>query len=135
MNEPPLVVSEDMCEMLQEDIKYMQNDNKDIGRNKEPVSKSEEDNHSFEEKFVSDLSCNDVEAFFLNLEQRIEILRQYENVKSSRKLAELFYCGRTQINEIIKEKYLILKEYEDFKFRGDKRTRHEKYVDINEAVL
>ncbi|GBN13468.1 Tigger transposable element-derived protein 6 [Araneus ventricosus] len=72
---------------------------------------------------------------FLNLEQRIEILRQYENGKSARKLAELFYCGRTQINKIIKEKDLILKEYEDFKFRGVKRMRHEKYVDINEAVL
>ncbi|GBO17530.1 hypothetical protein AVEN_50894-1 [Araneus ventricosus] len=72
---------------------------------------------------------------FLNLEQSIEILRQYENGKSARKLAELFYCGRTQINKIIKEKDLILKEYEDFKFRGVKRMRHEKYVDINEAVL
>ncbi|GBO17543.1 hypothetical protein AVEN_164313-1 [Araneus ventricosus] len=72
---------------------------------------------------------------FLNLEQSIEILRQYENGKSARKLAELFYCGRTQINKIIKEKDLILKEYEDFKLRGVKRMRHEKYVDINEAVL
>ncbi|GBN04906.1 hypothetical protein AVEN_221376-1 [Araneus ventricosus] len=72
---------------------------------------------------------------FLNLEQRIEILRQHENGKSARKLAELFYCGRTQINKIIKEKDLILKEYEDFKFHGVKRMRYEKYVDINEAVL
>ncbi|GBN46459.1 hypothetical protein AVEN_219399-1 [Araneus ventricosus] len=84
---------------------------------------------------VSYLSCKDVEAVFLNLEQRIEILRQYENGKSARKLAELFYCRRTQINKIIKEKDLILKEYEDFKFRGVKQMRHEKYVDINEAVL
>ncbi|GBN24704.1 Tigger transposable element-derived protein 4 [Araneus ventricosus] len=74
-------------------------------------------------------------AVFLNLEQRIEILRQYEKGKSARKLAELFYCGRTQINKIIKEEDLILKEYEDFKFRGVKRMRHEKYVDINEAAL
>ncbi|GBM43299.1 Tigger transposable element-derived protein 4 [Araneus ventricosus] len=84
---------------------------------------------------VSHLSCNYVEAVFLNLEQRIEILRQYENGKSARKLAELFYCRRTQINKIIKEKDLILKEYEDFKFRGVKRMRHEKYVDINETLL
>ncbi|GBN22456.1 hypothetical protein AVEN_212686-1, partial [Araneus ventricosus] len=84
---------------------------------------------------VSYLSCKDVEAVFLNLEQRIEILRQYENGKSARKLAELFYCRRTQINKIIKEKDLILKECEDFKFRGVKQMRHEKYVDINEAVL
>ncbi|GBN06097.1 Tigger transposable element-derived protein 4 [Araneus ventricosus] len=84
---------------------------------------------------VSYLSCNDVEAVFLNLDQRIEILRQYENSKSARKLAELFYCGRTQIKKIIKEKDLILKEYENFKFRGVKRMRHEKYVDINEALL
>ncbi|GBM25054.1 Tigger transposable element-derived protein 6 [Araneus ventricosus] len=62
---------------------------------------------------------------FLNLAQRIEILRQYENGKSARKLAELFYCGRTQINKIIKEKDLILKEYEDLKFRGVKRMRPE----------
>ncbi|GBN23084.1 hypothetical protein AVEN_137774-1 [Araneus ventricosus] len=72
---------------------------------------------------------------FLNLEQRIEVLRQYENGKSARKLAELFNCGRTQISKAVKEKDLILKEYEVFKFRGVKRMRHEKYVDINEAVL
>ncbi|GBM30586.1 hypothetical protein AVEN_111156-1 [Araneus ventricosus] len=61
---------------------------------------------------------------FLNLEQRIEVLRQYENGKSARKSSELFNCGRTQINKAIKEKDLILKEYEDFKFRGVKRIRH-----------
>ncbi|GBO31350.1 hypothetical protein AVEN_56714-1 [Araneus ventricosus] len=72
---------------------------------------------------------------FLNLEQRIEILRQYEKGKSARRLAELFYFRRTQINKIITEKDLSLKEYEDFKFRGVKRIRHEKYVNINEAVL
>ncbi|GBL86162.1 Tigger transposable element-derived protein 4 [Araneus ventricosus] len=72
---------------------------------------------------------------FLNLEQRIEVLRQYENGKSARKSSELFNCGRTQINKAIKEKDLIFKEYEDFKFRGVKRMRHKKYVDINEAVL
>ncbi|GBN22575.1 hypothetical protein AVEN_56248-1 [Araneus ventricosus] len=72
---------------------------------------------------------------FLNLEQRIEVLLQYENGNSARKLAELFYCGRTQINKIIKERDLTLKEYEDFKFCGVKRMRHEKHVDINEAVL
>ncbi|GBN40626.1 Tigger transposable element-derived protein 6 [Araneus ventricosus] len=82
---------------------------------------------------VSDLSCNDVEGVFLNLEQR-KMLRQYDNGKSARKLAELFYCGRTQINKIIKEKDLNLKEYEDYKFRGVKRMRHGKYVIINEAV-
>ncbi|GBO40376.1 Tigger transposable element-derived protein 4 [Araneus ventricosus] len=72
---------------------------------------------------------------FLNLEQRIEILCQYEKGESARKLAELFYCRRTQINKIITEKDLSLKEYENFKFRGVKRMRHEKYVNINEAVL
>ncbi|GBM65836.1 hypothetical protein AVEN_262000-1 [Araneus ventricosus] len=72
---------------------------------------------------------------FLNLEQRIEVLRQYENGKSAKKLAELFNFGRTQINKVIKEKDFILKEYEDFKFRSVKRMRHEKYVDINEVVL
>ncbi|GBO43251.1 Tigger transposable element-derived protein 4 [Araneus ventricosus] len=84
---------------------------------------------------VSDLSCNDVEAPFPKSRAVHEILRQYENGKLGRKLAELFYCGRTQINKIIREKDLILKEYKDFKFRGVKRMRHEKYVDINEAVL
>ncbi|GBO41594.1 Tigger transposable element-derived protein 4 [Araneus ventricosus] len=72
---------------------------------------------------------------FLNLEQRIEVLRQYENVKSARKLAELFNCERTQISKAVKEKDLIWKEYDVFKFRRVKRMRHEKYVDINEAVL
>ncbi|GBN47339.1 Tigger transposable element-derived protein 4 [Araneus ventricosus] len=71
---------------------------------------------------------------FLNLEQYIEVLRQYENGKSARKLSELFNCGSTQINNAIKEKDLILKEYEDFKFLGVKRMKHKKYVDINEAV-
>ncbi|GBM89430.1 Tigger transposable element-derived protein 4 [Araneus ventricosus] len=59
-------------------------------------------------------------SVFLNLEHRIEVLRQYET---------------TYINKVIKEKDLILKEYENFKFCGVKRMRHEKYVDINEAVL
>ncbi|GBO44282.1 hypothetical protein AVEN_146239-1 [Araneus ventricosus] len=72
---------------------------------------------------------------FLNLENRIEVLRQYEKGKSARKLAELFNCGRTQSNKVIKEKDLILKEYEDFKFCGVKRMQHEKYVNINETVL
>ncbi|GBN17676.1 hypothetical protein AVEN_59947-1 [Araneus ventricosus] len=72
---------------------------------------------------------------FLNLEQRIEVLRQYENGNSARKLTALFNCGRTHINKVIKEKDLILKEYEVFKFCDVKRMRHEKYVDINEAVL
>ncbi|GBM66316.1 hypothetical protein AVEN_229181-1 [Araneus ventricosus] len=72
---------------------------------------------------------------FLNLEQRIEVLRQYENGKSARKSSELSNCGRTQINKAIKEKDLIFKDYEDFKFRGVKRMRHKTYVDINEAVL
>ncbi|GBL96617.1 Tigger transposable element-derived protein 4 [Araneus ventricosus] len=84
---------------------------------------------------VSDLSCNDDEAPFPKFRAAHEILRQYENGKSARKLAELFYCGRTQINKIIRENDLILKEYKDFKFRGVKRMRHEKYVNINEAVL
>ncbi|GBN65607.1 hypothetical protein AVEN_177165-1 [Araneus ventricosus] len=57
---------------------------------------------------------------FLNLEQRIEVLRQYENGKLDRKLAEIFNCGRTQINKDITEKDMILKEYEDFEFRGVK---------------
>ncbi|GBM50375.1 hypothetical protein AVEN_128997-1 [Araneus ventricosus] len=74
-------------------------------------------------------------SVFLNLEQRIEVLRQYENGKSTRKLAELFNCGKTQINRVIKEKDLIFKEDKDFKFCGVKRMRHEKYVDIYEAVL
>ncbi|GBM14938.1 hypothetical protein AVEN_11472-1, partial [Araneus ventricosus] len=85
--------------------------------------------------FVSDLSCKNVEPDFLNLEKRNEVLRQYGNSKSARKSSELFNCGRTQINKAIKEKDLILKEYEDFKFHGVKRMRHKKYVDINEAVL
>ncbi|GBN54459.1 Tigger transposable element-derived protein 4 [Araneus ventricosus] len=72
---------------------------------------------------------------FLNLEQRIEVLRQYENGKSAKKLSVLFICGRTQINKAIKEKDLILKEYGDFKFLGVKRMRHKKYVDMNEAFL
>ncbi|GBO46278.1 hypothetical protein AVEN_1694-1 [Araneus ventricosus] len=72
---------------------------------------------------------------FLNLEQHILVLRQYENGKSARKLSELFNSGRTQINKAINEKDLILKKYDDFKFRGVKRMRHKKYVDINEAVL
>lgn len=72
---------------------------------------------------------------FLSLEQRIEVLREHERGKSARKLAERFNCGRTQISKIIKEKDLILKEFEDFKFRGIKQLRHEKHVDVNKAVL
>ncbi|GBM66438.1 hypothetical protein AVEN_266965-1 [Araneus ventricosus] len=59
---------------------------------------------------------------FLNLEQRNEVLRQYENGKSARKSSELgVYSGTPG---------LVGRRQ-----RGVKRMKHKKYVDINEAVL
>lgn len=65
----------------------------------------------------------------------MEVIELHEKGKSERKLADIFSCGKTQINSILKEKNAIRKEWEDFKFRGVKRLRTEKFPDINEALL
>lgn len=72
---------------------------------------------------------------FLTLEQRVQVIKLHDNGKSERKLAVSFNCSKTQINKIIKEKTSVLKEWEDFKFRGIKRSRIAKFSDINTAVL
>lgn len=67
-------------------------------------------------------------------------------MRKARKSAELLNCGRIQINKVIKEENLSLKEYEDFivlklhlkeyeEFHSVKWMRDEKYVNINDALL
>ena len=49
----------------------------------------------------------------------------------SRKLAEMFNCGRTQIQKILKEKELILSDYETNAPSSRKRCTH---VNIDDAM-
>lgn len=72
---------------------------------------------------------------FLTLGQRIEVIESHEKGNSERKLSDIFGCGKTQINKILKDKVAIRKEWENFKFRDVKRMRTEKFLNINEALM
>ena len=50
----------------------------------------------------------------MSLQERVEVVKYAgENLRAgSRKIAEVFGCGRTQIQAILKNKETILKEYE-----------------------
>ncbi|GBM76723.1 hypothetical protein AVEN_10938-1 [Araneus ventricosus] len=61
--------------------------------------------------------------------------QSYEKGNSERKLVDIFGCGKTQINKILKDKITIRKEWENFKFQGVKRMRMEKFPEINEALI
>ncbi|GBM03466.1 hypothetical protein AVEN_95370-1 [Araneus ventricosus] len=46
----------------------------------------------------------------LTLEQRIEMIEFHEEGTSERKLEDIFGCGKTQVNKILKDKIMIRKE-------------------------
>ncbi|GBN23659.1 Tigger transposable element-derived protein 4 [Araneus ventricosus] len=71
----------------------------------------------------------------LTLEQRIEVIESHGKGNSERKLSDIFGCGKTQINKILKDKITIRKEWENFEFRDVKRMRMEKFPEINEALI
>ncbi|GBN07071.1 Tigger transposable element-derived protein 4 [Araneus ventricosus] len=71
----------------------------------------------------------------LMLEQRIGVIESHEKGNPERKLADIFGCGKTQINNILKDKIMICTEWENFKFQGVKRMRMEKFPEINKALI
>ena len=71
----------------------------------------------------------------MDLNDKIKVIHYHYLVTSVRKLASQFNCNKNQINNILKNKENLLKEYEDFKNRWIKRKRNEQFSDINEAVI
>ena len=67
----------------------------------------------------------------LNLEERVNVIKENDRGLSERRLAERFKCGKTQINTILKNKNVILAEWEDNVNRCVKRKRQEKFAEIN----
>ena len=61
------------------------------------------------------------------------MIELHEKGNSERKVADIFCCGNTQ--SILKDRVTIRKDYENFKFRGVKRMRTEKFPEINEALM
>lgn len=72
----------------------------------------------------------------LTLKQRVELIdHQKKNPTcSSRKLADLFKCGRTQVQMILKNKESICEEFEGNAPAGRKRHRGTQFNDVNEAM-
>ena len=70
----------------------------------------------------------------LNLEAKRNVIFESDKGVSARKLADVFKCGRTQINNIIKNKDHILKEWESNMNRGIKRKRESKCTQVNEIL-
>jgi hypothetical protein len=74
---------------------------------------------------------------FLNLEQKIEVVKRKEqNPKlGERKLTEEFNCSKTQINNTLKRKEEVLKEFENNNNKSRKRIKSLlKNHDINEVT-
>ena len=72
----------------------------------------------------------------LTLKQRVEFVEyQKKNPTcSSRKIAERFKCGRTQVQKITKKKESILEEFEGNAPAERKRHRGTQFNDVNEAM-
>lgn len=72
----------------------------------------------------------------LTLKQKVEVI-DYVNKNpgsSSRKVSNVFKCGKTQIQSILKNKDEIMGEYEKNCPGNRKRCRAEEYSEVNEAV-
>ena len=78
--------------------------------------------------------CADKSRIVLTLEERRKVIVESEKGISARKLSEIFKCGRTQVNNIIKNKGEILKEWEENKHHGMKRKRDSKCGEVNDFV-
>ena len=73
----------------------------------------------------------------LPLEKCFRIVEEYENGKGLTgvcKLAEKFSCGKTQVNNILKQMTLVREEYESGFSSTKKRNRSSQYSDVNDAV-
>ena len=73
----------------------------------------------------------------LTLRQRVEVIdyNKKHPLISSRKLADIFGCGRSQIQSILKKKDDIIFEYETNAPASRKRHRGTHFQQVNEAVL
>ena len=72
----------------------------------------------------------------LNLQHRVEVIeykRKNQGV-GSRKLSELFGCGQTQIQAILRNKKAILEEYDTNAPATRKCHRGSSLDDLNEAT-
>ena len=69
----------------------------------------------------------------LCLARKVEVIeyRKKNPILGSRKITEVFKCGRTQIQNIIKNKETILSEYEANAPASRKRHHGDKFEDIN----
>ena len=72
----------------------------------------------------------------LSLKSKVEVIEYARNnpTHGSRKIAEVFGCGRTQILNIIKNKQAILSEYEANAPLYRKRHRTTEFSDVNEVM-
>ena len=72
----------------------------------------------------------------LSLKQRLEMINYAKNhpKEGYRRVAEKFGIGRTQAQKTLKEKEVILTEYENNMHLCKKRVRSAKYSDVNEAL-
>ena len=69
----------------------------------------------------------------LTLKEKVEVLKYVSKNpgSSSRKVSDVFNCGKTQIQCILKNKEGIMHEFEK---NAPKRHRTEDNADVNEAV-
>ncbi|RWS01218.1 major centromere autoantigen B-like protein, partial [Dinothrombium tinctorium] len=74
---------------------------------------------------------------FLTLEEKIQVIEKKNSSQLGiRTLAEEFGCGRTQINNILKNQNELLKQYEEFKCGACKKLKPSRFNEkINEAVF
>ena len=72
----------------------------------------------------------------LSLKQRVEMINYAKNHPKEGycKVGEKFGIGRTQAQKILKEKEVILAEYENNMQSCKKRVRSANYSDVNEAL-
>ena len=72
----------------------------------------------------------------LTLDERVKAIKLVESGKSSRKVAEDFGVGRTQIQETLKRKREIMEDYENNLNPTSKRPKRESnFEQVNELIL
>lgn len=68
----------------------------------------------------------------LTLKEKVEVIRKSNEGNSTRKLAQMFGCGKTQIVKILKEKAKVLELWNSNEgTKSQKRLNVEKYGEIN----
>ncbi|XP_068712886.1 tigger transposable element-derived protein 6-like [Montipora foliosa] len=76
--------------------------------------------------------ANDGQRKCLSLKEKIEVIRKSNEGNSTRKLAKIFDCGKTQIVKILKQKARILESWNSNEgVQSQKRLNVEKYGEIN----